>query len=305
MKKEKKKNKTRPAEEELKVEKLSRFRLKRIAMVILWIILAFIFLRGIIAIFTSVSPAEQKRIMEEYLTTLQAEESVQLEASTFAENFIRDYFTYNGSDKEDYEKRMANYTAAGITVTAPESSVVSVSNISVADINFVSDSDVDVDVTAVVNYPDTTKLITLRVPIEIDYEGNMAVVNLPQFVPVFEKSEEIDAYRKSLPGREVDKETLDTIQANLDNFFKTYYEGNENELSYYVTKDFPYRRGLESAVTFGVITALTVSYDDADDSYYAVVNLDVLDSGGRTLEQVVYLELKETDRFYVNNIGTR
>ncbi len=299
---EKKKIKNEP--EEIHVQKLSGFSIRKIGMILVWIILIFIFLRGIIAIFTSVSPSEQKRTFDEYINTLNLEENLKGEASTFAENFVKNYFTYDGKNKDNYDSRMANFTATGLIITAPEDVETTVNYISSTSVNFLSEEAVDVDVIVEVKYSDNIKLFKITVPIEIDSNGKMAVVNYPQFIPNEDKSEEISAYQKTLPGRDINKDELSEIQTNLESFFKTYFEGNDNELSYYVTKSFPYKQGLRGLIQFNSITALRVSFDENNDRFYAVANLEIVDNG-RHLEQVCYLELIETDRFYIDNISTR
>lgn len=289
---------------DVEVEKIPKFYMRKVGMIFLWIILTFIFLRGVIAIFTSISPSDQKRMLDEYTTSLQSEENIRTEVTAFAESFVRDYFTYDGASKEAYEMRLADYMASGLLISAPENIVMTTNYVSAIGVNFESENDIDVDITATVNYTDSTKNVIVRVPIEVDKNGKLAIVNLPQFIPKSDKSDAIAAYQKNLPGREVTKEELSDIQTNLESFFKTYFEGNRNELSYYVTKDFPYENGLEGTVKFATISTLRVSFDDSTSKYYAVANLDVIDNE-RTIEQTVYLTLKKTDRFYVEDIATR
>lgn len=284
-----------------KISKIKSDAPLKIVRIVLWFMIIFIFLRGVIAILNSNDTAKQRQELETYMQQKTMQETAKNTAIGFAENFIRDYLTDTGERDSDYAYRMSKYVAEGLNIESPGIEC-KVKTVNTLETSFADEMDAVVTVLATVAYEKTEKTFTIKVPLHIA-DGRCAVYELPQIVPAADKAE-VDVYAKEYTGTEVSDAAKKEIKPVLESFFATYYSGNENELSYYITEKFPYKHGLNGDIEFDEIDAFRVYFDSASGEYSAMAALTISD-GNLRLKQNIYLTLSNADgRYYIDNIST-
>ena len=302
-KKEKPERKKRQKEKVDKPEKIKSDRSRKILRIIIWIILVFIFVRGVIGLIAIPQTEQQRQEIEDYKARITNEANLKTQAVGFAEGFAREYFTHTGENNSDYVSRVSQYTAGGVSITAPGTVKTEAIQVTAIGAEFISKDKIDVDVAVTVEYPDVTKTVAIKVPVTLTDE-KCAVVALPQFIPLTDTAD-IAAEVKVMPGKEVSRTVASEMKPMLENFLETYYSGNENELSYYITKEFPYTGGIEDALQFDSLRTSRITFDSEAGKYYAQINFTVLDEE-RNLEQMAYLTMtKSGGRYYISDIEAR
>lgn len=269
---------------------------------LLWIIIVFIFLRGVTSIINDNSIDKQRENLENYMRELSDNEEVKNKAIGFAENFVQEYFTCTGEKNSDYEYRVNQYLAQGLHINIPDIEVTAL-QVNAANITFVGDNRTDVDIVAIIDFAGSRKTLSIKVPVAMS-NGMCVVDNLPQIIPMQEKASALKEY-SNLNGSEVSDNVKSDLETVLSNFYKTYYEGNSSELSYYVTEDFPFEYGLQGSVEFIELESLRAFYD-ADKNEYNVKTAVSILVGGMELNQTIYLKIVSVDgRYYIKTISTR
>lgn len=270
--------------------------------ILLWSILIFLLLRGIISIFTVDSIDKQREKTEQFMLQTTAEELSKARTMAFAESFIQEYYTNSGESDDEYQKRVKAYLASGVNVQNPGKTKTKVLQVNAVNATYATDSIINVDIMAMVEYPKRTKLLEMMIPIEIQGDA-CAVVGLPQLIP---QSGTLDvyAYAAEIQGS-VSKSKKDEIEEVLDSFFKTFFAGNASELSYYITDTFPYKKGLDGIVEYDSIDTLRIGTGDEAESgeYHVQANIITVDEG-RKLPQTYYLKIEQSDRLYVTYLST-
>lgn len=285
-----------------KISKIKSTMPLKIVRIVLWVMIFFIFLRGVIAILNSNDTAKQRQELETYMQQKTMQETAKSTAIGFAENFIRDYLTDTGERDSDYSYRMSRYISDGVNIEAPGMKC-DVTNVNACEVSFLGDTSAEVTVIATVNYGKAEKFFTIKVPVYVK-DGRCAVDALPQIVPPADKAE-VNSYSKTYAGTEISDTAKKEIIPILESFFKTYYSGNENELSYYITEEFPYKHGLEGIVEFKKMDNLRVYFDAESGEYTAMAAISIADSE-MVLKQNIYLTMLRSDgRYYISNISTR
>lgn len=108
-KKKEKKQKLKREQPSPKPDKLAKIKTAsnlNALRVLLWLIIGFIFLRGVFNI-VAATPAEELREQQsQFLAKLDTDSAKQLQVSSFAEAFVKSYCTYEHGKKDDYELRL-------------------------------------------------------------------------------------------------------------------------------------------------------------------------------------------------------
>lgn len=296
--KEKKKKK-----DDLKEEKIKGILARKILRAIFWVIIGFVFLRGLVALFSMGNYEKERLKVESYMSKLESQEEIKDGAKGFSESFVRELFTYNKEIEDDYEERLRKYLSSGISFEKSTAEIEALT-VNAVDISYKNSEVLDVDVVALIQYPEgLVKAIKVRVPLS-SKNGKFSVTAMPQFIPDSMKAE-LDKYQKDFFGSEASDSVKAELETVLSNFFKTYYEGNENELSYYITEDFPFKNGLNGAVKFDEIKSLR-AYDNRDKGYFEIGAEISVEDIGRKITQEIYLEvIKDGSRYYIKDISTR
>ena len=284
----------------------------KVGRVILWLVILFLLLRGIVSILAPSSEVRLEKIVDRYSTDAKLRETVQVGAAAFAEDFAYEYYTFSGEFNSDYGQRLKRYLARSLEIKSPESGKYQM-NVELSKtfaIYYRSQTDFDVDVHLQVIYNPLAeglekeqKDIYIRVPISVDKKGNYAVTSLPEYIPQVKSASitPVDTYK----GKQIDSDEIQRIKETLGSFFTAYYSGTANEISYYLTPDSNVRGTAAGMVKFSKIDYATVYKDEQSSDYLVDTELTVLDNN-QEMKQRLFLRLQYTKgHYYVKSISTR
>lgn len=284
LKKEKVSETQKTDPERILVKKIKTDRLMKVGRIVLWAVILFLLLRGIGSIVSPGSEARLEGIVADYQEVADLRERVQMEAAAFAEGFAREYYTFTGKMNSDYEQRLSRYIAKNVEVKAPAAGKVSAQlrQVSATGIHYISKSEFDVDVHAVVEYMPLTeesqgviKDLYLRVPVAADKKGQYAVVSLPTYISA-EKIGSVEPVL-SYTGEQVQSKQIQKIRDTLNSFFAAYYGGSDTEVSYYLASGSDVKAGIGGAVEYQKIDYISVYKDGGSGEYLVDVTITVAD----------------------------
>lgn len=298
---------------EIKEKKIETIGIRLVGKVILWLLVLFLIICGVRSILSASSEEQLMGMVENYSETMDRREALLTGATTFAENYVTEYYTYSGQFNTDYVNRVSKFTAKNLTVkdhTAGKTAA-KVLSCKAYHVGFVNDKQLDIDLTTKVQYTSlednsvSTSELSLRIPVSIDEAGAFAVTSTPLIIPAKEMSEELKV-ESTYEGTTVSSNEKSEIQTVLESFFKTYCEGTDNEVEYYVSEDCNVRQSLQGVVSFQKIEMVSVVVAEGQENlYYADVTFSVLDRG-EPFEIRTFLHLtKEGSRYYISQMLTR
>lgn len=292
----------------------------KIARVILWIMLVFIFVRGVTAIIRSGSTESAMTQFRTQYETEAVERKRIEELLPFAEGFAREYLTYSANGDEDYKNRLSSYAVSavydGVRLRSGSAEVLYARAYRS---ETYSDTQYDVWVRLDVRYTAqqantetgdmtqtvTTKQTVLKVPVAI--VGSQYVVeDTPAFVTDTDKADSYE--RSSYTGSGVDREAENVVEEMLANFYQAYYSDRQSVIKYYLTPDADVDAfwGLQNRVRFERIKDCHVYALDEADTYLAVLTLEVVDDSGLTVPQRFNLKLiYKDDQYYIQSMDVR
>lgn len=300
----------------MKLMKIKTTGLRKIGKVTLWVLVVFLILCGIKTVLSQSSEGKLQSMLSKSQTSAQLREKTKIGATAFAESFIYDYYTFSGQLNSNYSDRVKSYLAKGLEVKNPSAGETAAETISARTINVKFDSKdvtrLDVDILAKIKYTqlmgekagtNSESNIYIRVPVATQNGDRFAIESLPMIIPSYDKAAAENAEGYSIA--EVDRDTKDEIQVVLESFFKAYYEGTDNEVSYYVSGDSNIKKSLAGLITFNKIDQISVVMDEQNGGYLSDVLLTVTDHG-QPLQQRLFLKLeKEKGKYYIQKISTR
>lgn len=288
----------------MKIAKIRSTKLRTAGKILLWIMISFIALKGAADILMGNTITKQKQALESYMEEISSEEQIKTGAMSFAEEFTREYLTFDGELGSDYETRLAVYTANGLRIESPDKGdAVSVVAANAVSITFADKQHVDVTVAVEIKTGQRVNKINIMVPVATK-GGMYAVDEYPQIVPKAETAD-IAAAQTAIEGTEVSNAEKDAIEPIIESFLKTYYDGSENELMYFLTENSRVKKGIGGAVKFDEIDSFQAFYSASEGIYVIDVKIKVQNSGV-LLPQHLYLQAKqEGDRYYIMDIRTR
>ena len=280
------------------------------------IILLFFFAIGVYFVLNYEDSGKIIKEMGSYKETLDIETQEQSSAEAFAENFITEYYTYDPNDTT-YSNKVSKYLADGLSLQTPSTNTCKTITASTSDYTR-NENEIDVDVRASIEYTvklseieqdtkkgETTKQVLetqiIRVPLEIDEEGNLAVVSIPTYVGDNNKAGNLKAIQ-ALSGSSSDLERSE-IENLTENFLNAYLGNDPDKLKYFTTESF------DESVVGGLYTlshidnCVSVASGNGKD-YYADVTYTI-DNNGIQQQQRLFLTIQRTDRYYVDKITTR
>lgn len=310
---------------QMKSDKDDRYILKKsrqlkAARTLLWLLLGFIFIKGVIV---SVRPdpiGKVNKTIDDFkieLTGLKEEDN---EIFSFAEGFAMDFFTYEKGGETDYENRLKKYTAAKLmkdsTGFSQAAKVIyakayrkeqyskNQSDVFIwLEIEYQKQLTSDEGVTTLQVSKEKT---TVKVPVY--YQNNRYVVeDAPVFVNDDIKATEYTATK--FMGTTASEEVVDGITSSLNSFFKAYYEEPQNVIDYYLHPDADKDKfmGLNRRVTFEKVNSCSV-YQEASsvDDFIVLAIVEIVDKNGLKLKQNFNLSMQFKDkRYYIKDINTK
>ncbi len=311
--------KPKPERSRSEVQTLRKAQGMRIARVILWVMLAFVFFRGVVAIFQG-GMNDPTETVEKYRREAMASQTRSEQLLPFAEDFARDYLTYSPGGDQEYRQRLKAY--------APDSlfSAVRIGNSAAEAVSATayrhepySDTQEDVWVRLTVRYTtkervadtgetmETRQLLetTLKVPVACTGSG-FIVEDYPAFVADERKTTDWTAENYS--GTSADRDTREAVEAALTGFFRAYYGDDQGVIQYYLTPDAEAGDFLAvgGRVEFQRVSECKVYIPEGTGTLVAIVGVEVKDANGLTLPQRFHMELLRQDgQFHVKSISTR
>ncbi|MDF3003238.1 MAG: hypothetical protein K0Q48_3357, partial [Bacillota bacterium] len=128
--------------------------LRNVGKVFLWVVLAFLLFKGVAGILDNRGQEDILKTIDEYRIAAEQREAARSGAAAFAENFIYEYYTFDGKYNTGYDERVAPYLAGSMNIAKPmgngaETNVLSAKT---TKISFVSENRMDIDVSAKIQY---------------------------------------------------------------------------------------------------------------------------------------------------------
>lgn len=290
-------------EKRVKISKIKSTKLRTAGKILLWILLVAVFFKGAADIIMGNTLSKQREALENYMTAIRAEQALKDGSMAFAEEFVREYLSFNGDLSSDYESRVAAYTAKDLHIEAPEEgTAISVIAANAVDVQLLDKNHVNVTVVVEAQFGRRIGKFSLQVPVAS--AGDLyAVDEYPQIVPGMETAD-VGAAGSLTDGTEVSNDENDQIMSVVESFCKVYYGGSDSELMYYVSE----KSGIVNTVDgmeFEEIDALRASYVAASDVYVIDTRIKVANSGVILPQHLYLMAEKDGDRFYVTKISTR
>lgn len=287
----------------------SSYKVMAAARVFVWIILAFIVLRG--AYYTVFPPRPEIR-EEKYVQALSESDIVK----SFAEQFVREYLTYDSKDLSEYKQRLEKY-AGGITFSSVISGWSKVSDTDVWQTKKINDNTAVVTVYAKLtqgkdddiksllqpdstqanlepiqqpqlnaggNYINSTKEVYVKVAVRIDDENHITLVDHPVFVSEFDPITGFYAnYADKLEN--VTDIVRGEIKETIDNFFKIYDDGTREQISYFMLNSQKIK-GFEGKYIYDSIDTFEVyKLNDKETKAIVVLGISTHDEMGTSFKQ--------------------
>lgn len=308
------------------ISKIKTNRLSKIGRAVFWTFFIFLILRGIGSLFPTDETISAQDIIADYKESRIYKDRVEFEATSFAESFTSEFMTYESEDMNDYRNRLSSFLPAYLSdlgVRFQDNTKAQVIESNAYDIEWVSDNQLNIKVWLKVNYElqekiekedgsfdinTITKLntINLKVPVA-EKEGLYVIEDYPAFISNIDKAE---TEYKWHSGYTADKKKTEEIKTILNSFFKVYYSGSSEEISYYIEGSMRIK-GLEDRIKYIELGNVSVYEDEDKDSqnerYIAIAEVYVLDSeSNMEVRQKYHIRLVYNDnRYYISDFDIR
>lgn len=290
----------------------------RIARGFLWGLIAILCIRGTVSIFKGNQGEEIEKKNKKFLDKLEQENSLEVKAYSFAEDFSRDYFTRYPNSPQDFENRIKKYTTEQLAKEMNNGTYSEVFDASAFYFEKYSENQVNVSVKARVRvytpkagqeqvpqdawqYDTNLTDYYIKIPIVYDKDLNMAVDDLP----VMTAPQTIASFKnKEFNGTtETNTDIVNKINNSLTQFFKAYYEQNQTQIDYFLV-DGANILGTGQKFTFNNIERSSI-YKIKDKEFLAIVNLNI-DSYNNPLKQGFNVTVvQDGDKFLVKALEPR
>jgi hypothetical protein len=263
-----------------------KYSMMRFGRFLLWVVIILVLVRGIVTFIPKEETTAEAVVDIPYITSSSAQ--------GFAESFVKDYYTYDPSDKNDsYEERMRFYFPSNFTGDplrlASFDSPIKVVRAEAISYKKLDDTHAVYTVRAVLNYQSTieddgeNKTVensTVRfidVPLSVQ-NNNLYVYDYPTFVVKkgLEKAE-----LASLPDLiRADDETLEEINSVLEDFFKSYSTATSSQISFLLDSNNSSILGYEGSILF----------NDLKEVHLFDITSDGKEHTGETTKVLAYVE---------------
>ncbi|WP_101698701.1 conjugal transfer protein [Clostridium minihomine] len=299
--------------------------LLKAARVAIWVMISFIFIRGVIVSFRPDPTTIVNKTITNFKNELSTLQALDSEMKAFAENFAVQYMTYDGGQEDEYKLRIAPYvssTLANAAFSFPSGTSASVIYANAYQQRAYSSIQSDVWVQLIINYKyketsadnvvvekNNQKSVTLKIPVCMSESKEQYIIeSYPSFVADNKKLE--DYKIQNYQGNECDSRTTDAIKTALTNFYRAYYEQEQSVVNYFLTPsaDPDNFIGLSGRVKFGSIKSIRAftAEENSKNEFLVLANLVVTDINGVTMEQAYNLHVTLKDnQYYIDSMDTR
>lgn len=281
-----------------------------IGRMILWGILGFIFVRGVIACLQPSDAKQVQQTIDHFKQEFAEFKGDNEEMMAFAQNFAKEYLTYYEQDKEGYKARIRPYVSDRLYGIADSLASfqknAKATYVAAYRKEQYSQNQYDVYVQAEVNYGNVIDTTTLRIPIYT--RGGAYVV---EGIPMVVKDSLLMAdFRQSeYAGTPVTDAESVSIEVSINNFLKAYYEENADILEYYLSKNAErsHFTGLYGRYIFRQLTSVKCYREPGQEDIIVLANLTIedADNGNLMPQEFNMTVVNENGRYYVKDINTK
>lgn len=297
-----------------KVNKVKSALPQKIFKVVLWVILSIIFLRGIGTYFKPNDASTAKTVIEAYKQGKDYSDQVSFEATAFARMFAMEYLTFKG-DNSDYDDRLKKYSNLDFVGNFKDK--VEALGSEAYKIEWRGKDKLNVDVKVKVRYtvkpqeddilpkpgeapkPDiiTVKDTCIRIPLYVS-DGKYLVEDYPVFIPEPSKGAKPE---KNKQGKDVSNDVKGKLQSAVENFIKTYCNGNSVEMSYYLADTSKTENGLNKRYIFKKLILEEFNARELDGGKYLITTqYEVQDSiNNQVFKQSMQITITVKDNKYL------
>ena len=294
----------------------------KILRIILWVMLVFIFLRGIVSIFRPDTKDEVTAMITDFKENYNQFTNQNSELMSFAQNFTKEYLTYTARGETEYKNRLKPYVSSGLlnsTKINDCSADAEAVYVEAYKIEAYSDCQADVYVLADLEYSNrileddgqtyTTQItkdqVILSVPVYYK-NGKYIVEDVPLMVTDTVKMDDYTAEVYS--GTSLSDEIQKEVSLSVDNFLKAYCEQDESVIDYYLGSKADKTKfiGLHGRFSYLGIDNIHC-YQETGADMVCLVEFRIQDeiNGVKMLQKINLSISKSGGKFYINNINTR
>lgn len=279
--------------------------------VLFWLILIFIFARGVIEIVRPDKESELTRLIQEFKQEQQLVGNAPDEVMDFAQDFAKEYLTYQQSGETDFKDRIKPYVSKRIHTL---SGIYSFRHAAKATYIHAyrreeeKNGQYNVYINAEIMYEkeqgNEYESCILKVPISVSELG-YCVTSLPMYV----KDERLDdTYNapESRFGTEIDSSL---IEPSIKNFLDAYYAQDQSMINYLLTSDADKSKfiGMNKRYTFKKIDTIKAYQQEGAAEINCILKIKIQDTMN---EEEVYQEFNMTviesnDKVYIKDIDTK
>lgn len=288
----------------------------KVLRILFWLMLLSVFCRGMFEILKPTKVSEITSIINDFKKEQKLIGDHPEELMKFAQDFAKEYLTYNQSGESDFRERIKPYVSKriynlsgiyGFKSSAKATYVNSYRK------EAYSSNQYDVYVNAEVQYdqksPDTGEIkqimsmSTLKVPVTIT-ESGYSIEGLPLFV----SDKRLDpSYNpeEAIPGSEIDNKL---IEPAMTNFMDAYYSQDQSMINYLLTSDADKSKfiGLSKRYLFEKIDSVR-AYMTAGNEIICILKVKIRDAVN---EETIYQEfnvqiIQEGDKYYIKDMDSK
>lgn len=290
---------------EIKVKKIKNLIPKKVLKIILWVLIGFIMIRGVVSMIRPDQSEELYAKLKEEINISLDKTSYQEETGSFAEGFVREFLTYKQGSGEEYKTRVAKYMSeqSVSSINTSVTSDLSVIDTSVIRTTIIDESRFNIDVRAKVIYPDgISKDLYLTVPVTRS-DNQYVVEDLPLFIPGPSKA---SIEPKKITGTMADTKISNEIKDTLYKFLRVYSEGQKGEITYYLADSNIDLGSLGGTLKFKDISEVS-AYSLEENRYTVEVSFTLIDQqNNQEMKQRATLGvIYKNGKYYIESFDTR
>ncbi|WP_205601841.1 conjugal transfer protein [Gracilibacillus thailandensis] len=289
---------------------------RKIGVIFFWSLFLFMFLVVIVTLFSGGDDSNADELLQ-----VENNQATSPEAIQFAENFLKDYFTWTATNdgKDQRKELMIKYVAEGIrnhsglsipnmdwnsTFKNAELKRITEKGTNLAYLTFLVEYEyVEVKEDKKKDKPEKKK-IQKYIDVPIAFDGHSyGVYELPKFSYVYEDETTVKEVKYDRMNQ-AESEATNSIQEFLPTFFKTYAEDEKDKLNFMITDD-NVTDGLNGTMRFDKVENSKIYKGQADNQFIVFAEVKLIDPETETKFNVTHqLELvKQEDRFLVSGMN--
>ncbi|MFR3628731.1 MAG: conjugal transfer protein [Lachnospiraceae bacterium] len=288
----------------------------KILRALLWIILFFIFFRGVIQIIKPDKVSEISKIINEFKEEQKNNGDHEEELMRYAQDFVKEYLTYTKSGEEEFKKRISPYVSKRVLNISGIYGFRSNAKATYVDAyrkEKYAENIYDVFVAAEVQYDlmdaatgetlEIKERCTLKVPVVVTDNG-YAIEALPVYVTDVRRDTDYNS-QESVLGSEIDSEPL---KSAVTNFLDAYYSQDQSMINYLLAAGADQNKfiGLSKRYTFQKLESIR-SYMPVGNDIICLLKVKIQDTVN---EEIIYQEynitmVKEGDRYYIKDMNSK